>query len=92
MATATGARQGCKLGGLVFAAVYEQARADVRFQLREANVAFTFRVNTETACWLPSRESDACTDDAAVEVALRALSSLRSLLPKPCDKSEARTD
>jgi hypothetical protein len=68
VATATGGRQGCKLGGLIFAICYEQALAMMRAALVAAGIAIQFKFSSGVPFWSPT-DSTAChTADPLVEV------------------------
>jgi hypothetical protein len=68
VSTSTGGRQGCKLGGLVFALDYDQALHDMREKLNDAGIAVKFRVAKDDPFWLSAEHSTTFTPDAAVEV------------------------
>ena len=66
--TMTGGRQGCKLGFLIFCAVYEQALFMMRDMLRQAGLSLKFRVATSRAFWSETDTSARDIDDSSVEV------------------------
>ena len=68
MCASTGGRQGCKLGGLIFALDYDQALREMRENLLEAGIAVKFRIAKDDPFWSSAEHSTTFTDDAIVEV------------------------
>ena len=66
--TATGGRQGCKLGGLIFAICYEQALTMMRSSLSAAGIAVQFKYSSGAPFWTPTDETARHTADPLVEV------------------------
>jgi hypothetical protein len=68
VATSTGGRQGCKLGGLIFAICYEQALSMMREALVTAGIAIKFKYSSDLPFWSPADEAASETADPLVEV------------------------
>eukprot|EP00972_Heterocapsa_arctica_P002151 308932-Heterocapsa_arctica.AAC.1 len=68
VATSTGGRQGCKLGGLVFAICYEQALGMMREALVAAGIAIKFKYSSNLPFWSPADDTASETTDPLVEV------------------------
>ena len=68
VATATGGRQGCKLGGVIFAICYEQALAMMRTDLVAAGIAVQFKYSSSAPFWSPADAAARHTTDPLVEV------------------------
>ena len=61
--TSTGGRQGCKLGGTVFCAAYEEALTRVRSRLRDRGITLSFTTASTSPFWAPPPGDAACTDE-----------------------------
>ena len=66
--TSTGGRQGCKLGGIIFNSVYEQALERVRTRLKEAGVVLVLKAADQEPFWSPESGSSDVHDVPVVEV------------------------
>eukprot|EP00972_Heterocapsa_arctica_P037912 5580365-Heterocapsa_arctica.AAC.1 len=66
VATSTGGRQGCKLGGLIFAICYEQALGMMRAALVAAGIAIKFKYSSNLF-WYPADDASSETADPLVE-------------------------
>ena len=66
--TLTGGRQGCKLGCLVFCAVYEQALSKIRQRLLDAHLSVEFTTSTSKAFWSTPDPAAPKINHASIEV------------------------
>ena len=66
--TSTGGRQGCKLGGIIFNSVYEQALEQVRQRLRSAGVVLVLKVAGSEPFWASDDGTWDTSDAPVVEV------------------------
>jgi hypothetical protein len=66
--TATGGRQGCKLGGIIFISVYEQALEQVRQRLRTAGIVLVLKGAGAEPFWSSDDGTWDTSDTPVVEV------------------------
>lgn len=86
---ATGGRQGCKLGGVLFNAVYAQALGIVRERLRNAKIVLVVKSKTDMPFWAHCPEQYKTQDHEVVEATFvddEALALVASS-PKALDKA-----
>lgn len=86
--TTTGGRQGCKLGGLIFCCVYEEALAAIRSGLKKAGIALVLKTAKGIPFWTSAENGDAVNltvevtyvDDEAIAIVTRSSTQLRKAI------------
>jgi len=78
-----GGRQGCKLGGVIFGAIYAVAMRQVRSKLREKNMSVIFKFPSGTPFWVFDDTVDAFELQEVLEVSFVDDSSIVVLASSP---------